>query len=117
MTRPWTNVLDELDKHDPIPAGEMPIDAGIRRYVLILRAEGIETEQSCEGGPGHACPEPTVRFSGNAYEGFRAFAVAMTYGLPVLHLRQTYVVVDGQLRGPCWEMTFRSTDREFTSSS
>jgi hypothetical protein len=86
------------------------IDAGVRRYVETLRAEGIETFDSCQGGAGHACPEPVVRFHGNAFEGYRAFAVAMTHGLPVLSVRHVYDVIDLRLTGPWWEMTFRATD-------
>ena len=54
-------------------------------------------------------PEPTVRFHGNAWEGHRAFAIAMERGLPVLAVRRSYSVIDGQLEGPWWEMTFRAT--------
>jgi hypothetical protein len=105
-----TEMRAVLDEHDPVPAGEMPLDPGIRRYVLTLRSEGIDTRQSCEGGPGHPCPEPTVSFVGNAYAGFMAFAIAMTHGLPVAELRHSYRVIDGRLDGPWWEMTFRTTD-------
>jgi hypothetical protein len=94
------------------PAVDMELDAGIRRYVLVLRSEGIDTYESCQGGQGHAFPEPTVRFHGNAHEGFRAYTIAMNYGLPVFSLRRTYLVNDGWLEGPWWEMTFRTTDQE-----
>lgn len=94
---------------------EMPIDSGIRRYVDILRAAGVETDQSCQGGVGHACPEPMVRFSGNAYEGFRAYAIAMTHGLPVLSVQHAWSVYEGCLHGPQWVMTFRTADPEITS--
>jgi hypothetical protein len=110
MRRPWRDVLGELDAHDPVPAGEMPLDPGIRRYVLILLAEGIETFESCEGGPGHAFLEPTVRFYGNAFEGFKAYSIAMTYGLPVRALSREYSVDDGWLTGPHWKMTFLNAD-------
>jgi hypothetical protein len=40
------------------------LDPGIAPYVDALRAEGVETFESCEGGDGHAYPEPTVRFAG-----------------------------------------------------
>lgn len=89
----------------------MPLDPGIRRYVLILRGQGIETFESCQGGDGHVFPEPTVRFHGNSVEGYRAFTAAMNYGLPVSALRRYYQVIDGQLEGPWWEMTFRTTDQ------
>lgn len=85
----------------------MEIDPGIKRAVLLLREAGIETFESCEGGPGHACPEPIIKFDGGAWAGYRAYAVAMEHGLPVLELRQTYASVNGHLEGPWWELTFR----------
>lgn len=105
----YHNVLDNLDAYDV--GGETPLDPGIRRYVLILRAQGVETIESCQGGGGHAFPEPTIRFAGNSVEGYRAFSAAMNYALPVYNLRRCYDVVDGQLEGPWWEMTFRTTDQ------
>ena len=103
------DVLSDLDKYDP--GGEMALDPGIRRYVLILRAQGIETFESCQAGEGHCFPEPTVRFYGNSFEGYRAFTAAMNFGLPVSSLRRFYDVNDGQLEGPHWEMTFRNADQ------
>jgi hypothetical protein len=90
------------------PATDMPLDEGIRRAVLVLRSGGIETFESCEGGPGHAFPDPTVKFHGSAWAGYRALAVAMEHGLPVARLQRVYDVVDGQLTGPCWELVFHS---------
>lgn len=84
------------------------LDTGIREAVLILRAGGVETFESCEGGSGHACSEPIVRFHGDAWAGYRAFAVAMEHGLPVFELRRVHDVYDGQLNGPSWAMVFRS---------
>src|SRR6266540_3788315 len=37
-----------------------------------LQTCGIETFESCEGGPGHAYPEPTIRFQGTPEAGWRA---------------------------------------------
>jgi hypothetical protein len=82
------------------------LDPGIREAVLILRRAGVETIESCEGGSGHAYPEPTIRFQGSHWEGYRAFAVAMEHGLPVLALRYTYPTSNGHLQAPCWEMVF-----------
>lgn len=87
------------------------LDPGIREYVEILNEGGVDTFESCQGGPGHSYPEPTVRFHGNAYEGPRAFSIAMNRGLPVFGLRRTYDVNCGQLEGPWWEMTFRTTGK------
>lgn len=32
---------------------DMPLDEGIAYAVHVLRGGGIETYESCEGGPGH----------------------------------------------------------------
>jgi hypothetical protein len=87
------------------------VDAGVRVYVRALLEEGVETFESCEGGKGHAFPEPTVRFHGDNGAGFKAVSVALTLGLPVLSLRRSYSVSDGTLCGPVWEMTFREKAR------
>jgi len=107
----------DLEQYDPVPKSEMPLDPWIRRYVLVLRSRGIETFESCQGGPGHPFPEPTVRFHGNAFEGYRAFAEAMNHGLPVLSLRYVYHVNEMRLEGPWWEMTFRSEDGSAASDA
>lgn len=83
-----------------------PLDADIASAVVVLREHGIETFESCQGGPGHAYPEPTVRFHGDKTEGIRALAAAMKEGLPVAELRRVWLVQDNELTGPCWEITF-----------
>jgi hypothetical protein len=87
---------------------EWKLDPGIRRGVLILRSAGIETYESCEGGEGHSYPVPTISFRGSAWAGYHAFSVAMEHGLPVTSLRRVYDVLEAQLQGPWWEMTFRA---------
>lgn len=87
-------------------AGVRSVDPGIRRVVEILFGAGVETFESCEGGEGHSFAEPTVRFHGNVAEGFRAFSVALNHGFRVAALRRYYTVIEGELRGPEWEMTF-----------
>ena len=39
-----------------------PLDEGIADYVILLDKFGVETYEYCEGGSGHAYPEPTIRF-------------------------------------------------------
>jgi hypothetical protein len=85
---------------------EPPLDEGIKEIILILTRNGVETFESCEGGPGHSFPEPTVRFEGDSSEGLRALSVALSHGLPVAELRRTWGVVDGLIHGPWWVMTF-----------
>lgn len=103
-------IEDRLEAFAPVV--DMPLDPGIRYAVLVLRAGGIETFESCEGGPGHAFPDPTVKFYGSSWAGYRAFAVAMEHGLPVLQLQRVYHCSDGQLAGPWWELVFRAAVRD-----
>lgn len=88
---------------------EMPLDEGIAPAVFALRSAGVATYESCEGGPGHAFPEPTVRFGGDTAEGFKAYAAALDNGLPVVALKRVWRVSDHELTGPWWEMTFTPT--------
>lgn len=85
---------------------ESRIDAGILHEVRILLANGVETTESCQGGQGHPFPEPTVRFAGGQSEGPRAVGVALQHGLRVAELRRVWSVIDGEIVGPMWEMTF-----------
>jgi len=82
------------------------MDPGIAPYVEILRGAGVETFESCEGGEGHALPEPTVRFHGGKPDGLKALAVALDHDLPVKDLRRSWPVIDGEPTGPYWELAF-----------
>lgn len=83
-----------------------PLDPGIAPYVAILAAAGVETFESCEGGPGHAFSAPTIRFHGDRTEGMRAMSVALSHRLQVAELRRSWSVLDGEPTGPFWELTF-----------
>jgi len=83
-----------------------PLDIGIARFVEILVEAGVETYESCEGGSGHAYPEPTVRFHGERGEGLRALSVALQNNLPVSGLKRVWRIIDGEPVGPTWEITF-----------
>lgn len=86
-----------------------PLDPGIQGAVSALIAAGVETFESCEGGTGHAYPEPTVRFHGDHAEGLRALAAAMQAALPVRELRRVWPVLENEPTGPWWELTFSPT--------
>lgn len=86
-----------------IPEG---LDEGIKLAVTVLIAGGVETFQSCQGGPGHAYAEPTVEFHGRPEEGLRAVAWALSFGLKVHELRRVWSYHGGELNGPHWAMTF-----------
>lgn len=105
-------VVIPMTPHEPLEAfdgyaadQDHQLDPGIRAAVDALRAEGVETFESCEGGEGHAYPEPTIRFHGDRSEGFRALAVAMRSGLTVTALRRTWPILECEPTGPWWEMT------------
>jgi hypothetical protein len=84
------------------------LDPGIKKYMERLQDSGIETFESCEGGKGHAYPEPTIRFHGTPEAGWRALAACLAFGFPVLYLRRIWCILDGgEPNGPYWEVVFR----------
>ena len=83
-----------------------PLDKGIENAVNILYNAGIETFESCEGGDGHTYPEPTIRFHGDKSEGLHALSIAICNNLNVRALRRVYDILDGEITGPYWELTF-----------
>jgi hypothetical protein len=54
---------------------ETPIDRWVSYAVKVLRDNGIETYESCQGGPGHSYAEPAVRFHGTQPAGSRIAAI------------------------------------------
>jgi hypothetical protein len=82
-------------ENEPPPAPPIPgqSDPGIRQAVQRLREHGIETCESCEGGAGHAYPEPTVAFYGRPEAGWKAVSICLGYGLPVRSLRRVWDVL------------------------
>ena len=82
-----------------------PLDKGIETIVNHLISMGVETFESCEGGKGHAYPEPTVRFYGGNAEGYKAVGYALEHGFNVAELRRVWPLLDGALTGPYWEIT------------
>ena len=82
-----------------------PLDPGIAPLVAALFERGVETFESCEGGPGHAYVEPTVRFHGGKAEGYCAVTYALEAGFQIAALRRVWPVLDGELTGPYWELT------------
>ena len=100
MVQTQAEPLSELEEH---------LDPGIRCAVVKLMEAGVETFESCEGGPGHCYPVPTVRFHGGQAEGFRALAAAMQAGLAVASLRRVWTMTDHEPTGPWWELTFVPT--------
>lgn len=104
--------MDEIEFADrlmgnPTRKVSFGLDPGIKKYVERLQDSGIETFESCEGGKGHAYPEPAVRFHGGPEAGWRALAVCLDYRLPITTLRRIWHVLDtNQPTGPYWEIVF-----------
>lgn len=93
------------------------LDPGIQPMVEALVRHGVQTVESCEGGEGHAWPEPTIRFWGDAADGLHALAVALKYRFPVAELRRVWAVYGsngapftGELQKPVWELVFIKDD-------
>ena len=92
----------------PAPRIAGRLDRGIEKTVRRFQACGIETCESCEGGEGHAYPEPTIAFYGTSEAGWRAVGICLTYGFPILSLRRVWNIERGnEPTGPHWEITFR----------
>jgi hypothetical protein len=92
------------------PARRVPaqIDPGIRKAVELFQKYGVQTFESCEGGSGHAYPEPTVAFYGGPGAGWCAVAFCMDEKLPIMSLRRVWDVLEtNEPTGPHWEITFR----------
>lgn len=89
---------------------EYPLDPGIARFVQLLRAGGVETFESCQGGSGHCSADPFIRFHGQRSAGWRALCVAQEFGLPVLALQREWPIIDGEPTGPTWRLVFRHKD-------
>lgn len=93
------------------------LDPQISTVVNLLRSQGVETCQSCQGGDEHSYPEPTVEFFGNECAGWRALAVALAYAMPVFHLRREWTIEAGVPVGPLWAMTFMKSKLDAFNAS
>ena len=90
------------------------LDAGIRFPVRVLHAAGgIETCQSCQGGPGHedAYHEPTIDLiaSGEDGHGFAAVAALTAYGIDVLDVAIVWSIKNGLPVSRIWRIQLRRT--------
>ncbi len=86
-----------------------PLEPGIAAAVHALNDAGIETFTSCEGGPGHAFPEPTVRLSGDltaVFDAMAAVQVVVDAGLPIHELRHVWMVAHLPEFEQFWELVF-----------
>ena len=85
------------------------LDPEIEWMVNLLREEGIETIYSCQGGEGHLEDSPMIQFEGAIGDQWHALAVCDHWGLPLLQIKQSWSIYDGQPHGPKWELWFYDT--------
>jgi len=108
--REWADIKCRSieEKLAQIASMSPPLDEGIAGAVITLVKAGIETCQSCEGGPEHAYPEPTVEFWGDYSEGFRALAAIMQseHSRALQSLCRCWDIQNGEPTGPIWKMVF-----------
>ena len=100
----------EFEPHDSI------IDPLIEPVVRVLQEHGIHTVESCQGTTGHYAADymggfAWVQFRGSPAESLRATALALEYGWPIRHLKQSWSVNKWGLDQPHWEMTFYPISR------
>jgi len=96
-------------RHHMMPdAWYADLDPGIRFAVRVLHAAGgIETSQSCEGGVGHAYPDPTIDLVDDEGAGLRAVAALTVYGLDVWTLSRVWPIRHGMPCDVLWRVTLR----------
>ena len=74
--------------------------------VSALLRNGIQTYESCQSGQGHVYTQPAVRFHGSYCDGLKALGIMLDCGFRVMELRRVWSMVDNELHGPTWELTF-----------
>lgn len=112
-----------LKRRSPKPSLE-GLDSGIRLYVEIIRRAGVDTLSSCQGrnNPGyhpktdgaHHGDWPYVMLNGTTTDAYIAAGAALSAGLPVRSIEQSWVTYPGEPRvlvGPRWRITFWEKDQ------
>lgn len=88
---------------------DLAIDELIRPAVDLLRKYGIETIESCQGGEGHACLEPMVRFTGDEIDIIRAMDICIAHGMYVSEGRKVYRKIEDITEADNWQKNIGQT--------
>ena len=80
------------------------LDQRIRRPVRALHDFGIDTIDSCEGGPGHMRSVPTIRFRGDETVARYAIAALAWWGYACVELRKCWLLFPDTRPGAEWEV-------------
>lgn len=81
------------------------MDPGIRYPVRLLNAHGIPTDESCQGGEGHACPRPCIFMP--EPRAFEAMNVLQNAGVEVREVASIWSVDDGVPNERRWRLVLR----------
>lgn len=85
------------------------VDPGIRAACELLRQHWFETDDSCEGGPGHAEAEPQIAFGpGDESTGPLAWKLLTDHGFQVksMELHRWYCPDCDEVSEPEWIVVF-----------
>lgn len=85
--------------------GPDALDDGIIKVVRVLRKAGIDTFNSCQGGPGCRFDRSVVWFNGDIDEGFRAEKILMDAGFKVYQIAHFWHTRQN-MKCPYWEISF-----------
>lgn len=81
------------DMAQPQNAPDTPeLDTAIAPLVRYLRRKGIDTFESCEGGPDHVFPWPIIRFRGDLIKRMEAFNYLRHIGAPMIYIKKASFV-------------------------
>ncbi len=90
-----------------LAASDTALDPDIRPYVETLREHGVETIESCQGGPGHSTAGPYISFRGPAGEGLRVAGIAQNLGWPITRMRKEWAFFADDITAPVWVLELK----------
>ncbi|MDE0033679.1 MAG: hypothetical protein OXU75_11150 [Deltaproteobacteria bacterium] len=88
-------------------ATDTVLDPNILPYVEVLRAHGVETIESCQGGPGHSRAGPYISFRGPPGEGLRVAGIAQNLGWPITRIVKEWAFFGDDITTPVWVLKLR----------
>lgn len=80
------------------------LDPKIAFPVQVLRENGIDTFESCQGGDGHCFKYPSIRFFGDKTEGYKAFDILAKHGFIVCYLQRYWSITNNEIGAPYWQL-------------
>ncbi len=88
-------------------ASDTVLDPDIQPYVDVLREHGVDTIESCQGGPGHSSAGPYISFRGPVGEGLRVAGIALSLGWPITRILKEWAFFADDITPPVWVLKLR----------